>query len=266
MPSFSAKDVQSLRQSTGAGMMDAKRALTENDGDMEAATRWLRERGLAQSAKRADRANVDGAVAIAHEGNAAAIVELKSETDFVARAPEFTSLLDELARAVAAGGEQAATQRQADVDGLKVTLKENIELGRVVRFEASDGAVLESYVHRQNDRGVVGVLVEVEGGDSSVAHEVALHIAAMEPDWVSRDDVPPERVAAEREVLENLTRNEGKPEQAIPKIVEGRLTGFFKDKGGALLEQPFVRDPKQTVAQVLGPARVTRFARVAISR
>jgi elongation factor Ts len=191
-------------------------------------------------------------------------VELKSETDYVAKSPEFTALADELAVAVASGGEEAAAGRSDDVDTLRVKLKENIELGRVVRFEAADGAVLDTYLHRQGGRGVVGVVVELVGGDERLAHEVALHVAAMQPEWVSRDDVPPDRVAAEREVLETLTRNEGKPEQAIPKIVEGRLGGFFKDRGGALLEQPFVRDPKQTVQQVLGPARVTRFARVAI--
>ena len=139
-------------------------------------------------------------------------------------------------------------------------------MGRVVRFEADDGAVLDSYLHVQNDRGVIAVLVEVADGDRRLAHDVALHIASMRPEWGTREDVPAERIAQEREVLETLTRNEGKPEGAIPKIVEGRLNGFYKDVGGVLVDQPFVREPKQTVSQVLGGATVTRFARVEVGR
>jgi elongation factor Ts len=263
---FTAKDVQRLRQTTGAGMMDAKRALQENGGDFETAARWLREKGLAASAKRADRANEQGAVSVAVEEGAGAIVELRCETDYVAKSGEFRALVDELARAVAVDGDAAAAARAEAIDDLKVTLKENIDVGRMVRFESGDGAVLDSYLHVQNDRGVIAVLVEVAGGDRRLAHDVALHIASMRPEWVTRDDVPPERVAQEREELEARTRNEGKPEAAIPKIVEGRLNGFYKDVGGVLLDQPFVREPKQTVSQVLGGATVTRFARVEVGR
>jgi elongation factor Ts len=257
----SAKEVQALRQATGAGMMDAKRALQETDGDAEAAGKWLRERGLSQSAARSDRA-----VAIASEGGAAAVVELKSETDYVAKSDAFTSLADRLAQAVANGGESATAEFQAELDDLKVTLKENIALGRVVRFDVAEGAIIDSYLHLQNGRGINGVLVEVTGGDSALAHDIALHIASQRPRWISRADVPPDTIAAERETLEKLTRNEGKPEQAIEKIVEGRLGGFFKDIGGCLLEQAFVKDNKQTVGQVLGEAKVTRFAQVEIGR
>jgi elongation factor Ts len=264
MADFTAKDVQRLRQETGAGMMDAKRALQESDGDFEAAAKWLREKGMAQAAKRSDRESSQGAIAAANTGTAAAVVELKCETDFVAKAPEFTGLVAELAEAVAAKGEDAAAERAADITDLGVTLKENIALGRTVRFEAAAGAVLDTYLHVQSDRGVIGVLVELTGGDQALAHEVALHIASANPRYSSRDDVPPEVVAAEREVLENLTRNEGKPEQAIAKIVEGRLNGFFKD--ACLLEQPFVKDQKRTVKQLLGGATVTRFARLEIGK
>ena len=264
MPDYTAKDVQRLRQSTGVGMMDAKRALDENGGDFDEATRWLREKGLAQSAKRGDRANQQGAVAAANTGTAAALVELRCETDFVAKSPEFTALVHELAAAVAEQGEQATDEFKDQLDNLRITLKENIDLGRVVRFEAPEGAVLDTYLHVQNDRGVNGVVVELTGGERSLAHEVALHIASMRPEFLSRDDVPPERVASEREVLEVRTRNEGKPEQAVPKIVEGRINGFFKEV--SLLEQPYVRDGKQTVGQLLGDARVTRFAQVEIGR
>ncbi len=264
MADFTAKDVQALRQSTGAGMMDAKRALQENDGDPAEAARWLREKGLSKSAERAGRANEQGAVAVASDGSAAAVVELRSETDYVAKSPDFKALAEQLAKAVVAEGDDAAAKRQDQIDNLKITLKENIDLGRVVRFAAADGAVLDAYLHVQNDRGVNGVLVEVAGGDAALAHDIALHIAAMRPEWLSRDDVPPERVAEERAVLETLSRNEGKPEQALPKIVEGRLNGWFRDH--CLLEQSFVKDPKQTITGLLGGATVTRFAQVEIGR
>ena len=265
MAEFAAADVKRLRDMTGAGMMDAKKALVENDGDFEQAKQWLRERGLGKAAERSERENVQGAVAVARRGNAAALVELKSETDFVAKSPDFVKLADELAQLVVDKGEDAVKERADDIDNLKVTLKENIDLGRVVRFEAADGAVLDTYLHVQNDRGVNGVLVELVGGDRALAHEIALHVASMRPQWLQRDDVPPERVEQEREVLETLTRNEGKPERAVPKIVEGRLGGFFRDN--VLVEQPFVRtETKQTVTQRLGDATVTRFAQVEIGR
>ena len=264
MADFTAKDVQALRQSTGAGMMDAKRALQENDGDPIEAARWLREKGLSKSVDRSGRANDQGAVAVASDGSAAAVVELRSETDYVAKSPDFKALADELAKAVAVEGDDAAAKRQDQIDDLKITLKENIDLGRVIRFEAAEGAVLDAYLHVQNDRGVNGVLVELVGGDPGLAHDIALHIAAMRPEWLSRDDVPAERVAEERQVLETLSRNEGKPEQALPKIVEGRLNGWFRDH--CLLEQPFVKDPKQTITGLLGGARLTRFAQVEIGR
>jgi elongation factor Ts len=264
MPAFTAKDVQALRQATGAGMMDAKRALQENDGDADAAAQWLREKGLAASAKRADRANEQGAVAVAREGAVAVIVELRCETDFVAKSPDFTALVDELAHIALTKGAEAVGERQDEIDQLKVSLKENIEVGRVVRFEAGEGAILDTYLHIQNDRGVNAVIVEMTGDDQALAHDVALHVASARPQYLRRDDVPADVVEKERGVLEALTRNEGKPEQAIPKIVEGRLNGFFKDV--CLLEQPFVKEPKQTVQQHVGTAEVTRFAQVEIGR
>ena len=264
MPDFTAKDVQALRQATGAGMMDAKRALTENNGDSEAAAKWLREKGLAQAAKRADREAAQGAVSVSQADGAAAVVELKCETDFVAKSEDFVNLVNELASLVAASGEGALAERKDDVEKLTTSLKEHIAVGRVVRFEAGPGAVLDTILHVQNDRGVIGVLVELQGGSQELAHDIALHIASAAPRYLSRDDVPAEEVAAEREVLENLTRNEGKPEQAIPKIVEGRLGGFFKDI--CLLEQPFVKDAKQTITQLLGGATVSRFARIQIGQ
>ncbi len=262
MPSFTAKDVQALRQASGAGMMDAKKALTETEGDFDAAIKWLREKGLAKAAGRAGRENAQGAVAIAEAGNAAAIVELKCETDFVAKSDQFTSLVQQLAEAVAAGGEAAVEGHKPAVDDLKVVLKENIEIGKVIRIEAADGNIVDTYLHRQDGRGVNGVIVELRGGTPELAHDLAVHIAFTKPAYLRREEVPEAEVEAERETLTNLTRAEGKPEAALAKIVEGRLGGWYAER--VLLEQKFVRDEKQTIAALLGGAELVRFAQVYI--
>ena len=262
MPDFTAKDVQALRQSTGAGMMDAKRALEVNAGDADAAAKWLREQGLTKAEKRADRENTQGTVAVSVDGNAAAIAELKCETDFVAKSDQFTSLVQEIATLVAAKGEGEAAAKAVAIDDLKLVLKENIELGKVVRVEATDGHVIDSYVHRQDGRGVNAVIVELDGGTADVAHDVAVHIAFTKPEFLSRDQVPEAEVAEERETLLAISKAEGKPEAALDKIVEGRLTGWFKER--VLLEQSYVKDEKQTVASLLGDAKVVRFEQVAI--
>jgi elongation factor Ts len=260
--SFTAKDVQALRQATGAGMMDAKRALEANGGDFEQAKQWLREQGLAASAKRSDRENTQGVVALAVDGQVGALVELKCETDFVAGSEQFKAEADALAKLVAAEGEHAASARSANLDDLKIALKENIELGRVVRLEAGAGQTLDSYLHVQGGRGVNGVLVVLEGGDRAVAHDIAVHVAFARPTYLHRDDVPADVVAAERATFEAISRNEGKPEAALPKIIEGRLQGFYKDV--VLLDQPYARDDKQSIAQLLGDAKVVAFAQVRI--
>ena len=264
MAEITAKMVQSLRQATGVGMMDAKKALVENDGDAEKAAVWLREKGLSKAAERADRENTQGAVTAVKDGNVAAIVELNSETDFVAKSPEFLALLDKLAAAVVAEGEGAIAAHQDAVDDLRITLKENIAVGKVFRFEAPAGAVLETYVHEQSGRGVNALMIELQGGDSAKAKEILLHSAFTKPQFLTRDEVPAERVEEERQVLESITRNEGKPEAALPKIVEGRLKGFFKEH--VLLEQDYVRDNKLSIADFLGDASITRFAQVVIGR
>ncbi len=268
--SFTAKDVQALRQATGAGMMDSKKALEANNGDIEAATQWLREQGLAASAKRSDRDNTQGVVALVVDGNVGAMVELKCETDFVAGSDQFKSEAEATAKLVAAEGADAAATRSTNLDDLKITLKENIELGRVVRLEAGDGEIIDSYLHVQGGRGVNGVLVVLNGGPGlggaqelqELAHDVAVHIAFARPTYLTRADVPSEVVEAERATLEAMTRNEGKPEQAWPKIVEGRLQGFFKNI--VLLDQPYAKDDKQSVSQILGNASITSFAQIAI--
>jgi elongation factor Ts len=259
---FTAKDVQALRQATGAGMMDAKRALEAADGDAEAAAQWLREKGLAAAARRDDRDSSQGAVALFVDGNVASLVELKCETDFVAQSEHFKNLASDLAALVAHHDEKAVEQRAKDIEDLRITLKEKIEVGDVVRFEATDGHVLDSYLHIQGGRGVNAVLVELDGGSPQLAHDIAVHIAFARPKYLSKDDVPADVVAHERQTLETISRNEGKPEQALPKIVEGRLAGFFKDV--ALLEQPFAKDDKQTISQILGGARIVRYAQVEI--
>lgn len=268
MAGISATEVKALREATGAGMMDAKRALVENDGDATKAQAWLRERGLGKAAERSGRENAEGAVAVAitPDSSAASIVELKSETDFVAKSPQFVTLVNELATAVAAEGEEAGVAKHADaVDNLKVTLKENIEVGQVIRFAAPAGHILNSYLHVQNGRGVNAVLVELDGGTAEQAHDVAVHIAFGRPAYLHRDDVPADQVATERASLEAQTRNEGKPEAAMTKIVEGKLTGWFKRvPGGVLNEQPYAKDDKVNVATMLGSVSVTRFAQVTI--
>ena len=267
---FTAQDVKKLRDATGVGMMDAKKALTETDGDMDAASKWLLENGLAKSAQRTDRENTEGAVALGRSGRAAALVELKSETDFVAKSPDFTALVQAAADAVAADGEGALSGLQARLDELKISLKENIDWGRVHRIDPAEGNGFDAYLHVQNERGVNGVLVEVAGGDDELAHQVALHVSFSRPRVLTKDEVPEAEVTAQRETLENATRNEGKPEQALPKIVEGKLQGWFKrvgqkgEPGGALLEQPWVHDEKQSVQQALGSASIVRFAQVEI--
>lgn len=262
MADFSAKDVQRLRQQSGAGMMDAKKALVENGGDFEAAAKWLRERGMAKMEARSDRDNSEGVVAAVVSGNVAAAVELKCETDFVAKSDQFIAMAGELAELVAGGGEGAVEQKTTELDDMKITLKENIEIGRIARFEGAEGDALEAYVHQQNGRGVNAVLVHLAGGSAEQARDVAMHAAFTRPKYVSRDEVPAADVEAEREMLMQLSRNEGKPEAALEKIVDGRMAGWFKEH--TLLEQKFVKDEKQTVSGILGDAQLAGFAQIEI--
>jgi elongation factor Ts len=278
MAEISAKDVAALRKVTGAGMMDCKKALAENDGDMEAAKTWLRERNLAGAAKRAGREADQGAIDVVNTGSVAALVELNCETDFVAKGEPFKAMVAKLAAHVAATGDHdvAATAFEgstveAAITEFSGTLGEKMGLGRVVRYETTDG-VLDAYKHIQDTRGVIGVLVELAGVDAAsasaqeVAHDIALHIASAAPRYVSRVDVPEADVDTERKVLEAQTREEGKPENAIAKIVDGKLNGYFKSV--CLVDQPFVKDNKVTVGQLVqslgAGASVRRFARVKI--
>jgi len=278
MAEISAKDIAALRKQTGAGMLDCRTALQETGGDIEAAKDWLRTKGLAGAAKRAGREAQDGAVEVTVEGSVGAVVELNCETDFVAKGAEFRAMVTALAKVVAEEGDDDLESRPYEggtvgdaVKQLGATLGENVGIGRVARIESTDG-IVDGYKHVQNERGTIGVLVELGGVDASdaraqeIAHDVSLHIASAAPQYVTRDDVPADVVEKERTVLEELTRNEGKPEQALPKIVEGRLNGFYKNT--ALVEQPFVRDPKTTVGKLVGElgedATIRRFVRIQV--
>jgi elongation factor Ts len=264
--SITAADVKKLRDLTGAGMMDCKKALTEADGDLDKAGEILRIKGGKKAeARAAEREASAGLVAT----SGGALIELNSETDFVAKNPEFVAVAQQIAEAAASAA--AADQDAAKaaplgdstvgevVADLAVKIGEKIELGRVAYF----GGSTVVYLHRRaaDLPPTVGVLVEYEGGDADVARGAAMQVAAMRPTYVTRDEVPAEIVAKEREIAEATAREEGKPEGALPKIIEGRLNGFFKDV--ALLEQPSVSENKKSVKAVLDAAGVSvkRFAR-----
>jgi elongation factor Ts len=264
---IAAADVKKLRDATGAGMMDAKKALEEAVGDFEKATEILRVKYAAKVDKRAGERTASSGLIAAAEG---ALVELNSETDFVAKNEEFQQLANDIV-AVAAATKPAdreallATQMadgksvEENVRALAATIGEKLELGRVIVF---DGKVA-SYMHRRASDlpPAIGVLVEFSGDDVETARGVAMQIASLRAQYLTRDDVPAETVESERRIAEEIAREEGKPEQALPKIVEGRVNGFFKDV--VLLDQAYVRDNKKTVKQVLDEAGVslTRFAR-----
>ena len=274
MPNFTAADVKRLRELTGAGMLDCKNALSESEGDFDKAVEALRIKGAKDVGKRAERATAEGLVA-AKDG---ALIELNSETDFVAKNAEFQKVATDIVSA-------AAAAKAADVDALKAAkigdktveqviaelsakIGEKLELRRVAYF---DGTV-ETYLHKRaaDLPPGVGVLVEYTGGgnaaDKQAAHAAALQIAALKARYLSRDDVPEDVVASERRIAEETAKEEGKPEQALPKIVEGRLNGFFKDV--VLLEQPSVSDSKKTVKALLDEAgvSVTRFVRFEVGQ
>ncbi|MDQ3483980.1 MAG: translation elongation factor Ts [Actinomycetota bacterium] len=267
-----AADVKKLRTATGAGMMDCKKALDEADGDFDKAVEILRVKGAAKAAKRgAERSASAGLVAT----SGGSLVELNSETDFVAKSDQFIALADRIvtaADAAQAGDPQTLQSVELDdgttvaeaVEALAVLIGEKIELGRVAYLDGSSTA----YMHRRSTDlpPAVGVLVAYDGGDEHVARGVAMQIAAMRPQFVSRDDIPSDVVDKEREIAEATAREEGKPEQALPRIIEGRLNGFFKDV--VLLEQSSVQDSKRTVKALLDESGVTvrRFARFEVGQ
>ena len=263
MANYTAADIKALREKTGAGMMDVKKALDESDGDQTKAMEALRIKGLKGATKREGRSTSDGLVATSVEGGVGTMIELNSETDFVAKSEPFVKLSEEvLELAVANKADSAEALLAAETDGKPVSqfitesgasLGEKVELRRVGRVE---GSKIASYLHRTNKDlpPQVGVLLAFEGDDETVAHDVAVHIAAMAPKYFSREHVPADLVENERRIAEDTAKNEGKPEQALPKIIEGRVNGFFKEN--CLLDQGFAKDPKQSVAKVLEAAGV----------
>ena len=267
---ITAADVKKLRDLTGAGMMDAKKALTEADGDFDAAIELLRVAGQAKMAKRADREASNGLVA----GAGKSLIRLAAETDFVAKNEEFVSLAAAIVDAVQAAGaadlEAAKAVQLGDVtieeavSTLSAKIGEKLELRRVAYF---DGTV-ETYLHKRaaDLPPAVGVLVEYNGASEEAAHAVALQIAALKAKYLTREDVPADLVANERRIAEETAKEEGKPEAALPKIVEGRVTGFYKDV--VLLDQPSVSDNKKTVKALLDEAgvTVTRFVRFEVGQ
>jgi elongation factor Ts len=277
MANFSAADVKRLREQTGAGMMDCKNALDEASGDLEAAIELLRLKGAKDVNKRATRTAANGLVTAELDGTTSGVlVELNCETDFVAKTPQFQQVAADIAKTAARAGvgdrltlltteAKPGTTVEKLIEEAGASLKEKLELGRVARFE---GGYVKTYLHRSDAAlpPTLGVLVQLDKDSPEVATDVAQQVAAMRPQYVVRDEVPADVVAKERRIAEQITRDEGKPEQAIPKIVEGRLGAFFKDV--VLTEQAFVKEPKTTIKQVLAQngVSVTAFARFQVGQ
>jgi elongation factor Ts len=277
MANFTAADVKRLRDQTGAGMMDCKNALNEAGGDLEAAVELLRLKGAKDVNKRATRTAANGLVVAELDGTSAGVlVELNCETDFVAKTDLFQQVAVEIAKAASDGKvadrltllateARPGTTVEQLIEEAGGSLKEKLELGRYARFE---GGYVTSYLHRSDAAlpPTLGVLVQLDQDNAEVAKDLAQQVAAMRPLYTTREDVPADVVEKERRIAEQITRDEGKPEQAIPKIVDGRLNAYFKDV--VLTEQAFVKDQKTTIKQVLAQAGVTitGFARFQVGQ
>jgi elongation factor Ts len=268
---ISAQAVKELRERTGAGMMDCKKALEETNGDMEKAIDLLRERGIAKAAKKAGRIAAEGLTSLAIHGNVAAIVEVNCETDFVAKNPEFQTLVKDIAEHVV--GQRPATLEEALEQPFKgtgdalskvisekiATIGENISLRRFSVLEKSDNGVFGGYLHMG---GKIGVLVVLEGtNNEGLAKDLGMHAAASNPRYIDRNEVSQDEIEREREVLKNQALSEGKPANIVEKMVEGRLSKFFEEY--CFVEQPFVKDPDKKVSALLKEAGATlkAFAR-----
>jgi elongation factor Ts len=277
MANFTAADVKRLREQTGAGMMDCKNALGEADGDIEAAVELLRLKGAKDVNKRATRTAANGLVVAELDGTQAGVlVELNCETDFVAKTDLFQQTAKQIADAAIGAkaadrltllttqGRPGVTVEQL-IDQASASLKEKLELGRFARFE---GGYVASYLHRSDAAlpPTLGVLIQLDKDNAEVARDLAQQVAAMRPLYTTRDEVPADVVEKERRIAEQITRDEGKPEQAIGKIVDGRLNAYFKDV--VLTEQAFVKDQKTAIKQVLARSgvAVTGFARFQVGQ
>jgi len=271
MANYTAADIKALREQTGAGMLDVKKALDEADGDGAKATELLRIKGLKGVTKREGRSATNGLVAARAENGVGTLVEVNCETDFVAKGEKFLALADQVlgqaVRIEAADVETLLSSTLEDgrtvkelLDGANATIGEKIEVRRVARLEGDN---VVSYLHKTSPDlpAQIGVLVVTEGGDGQVARDVAMHVAAFAPTVLNREEIPADAVENERRVAEATAKEEGKPEAALSRIVEGRLNGFFKEQ--VLSEQPFAKDQKKSVAQVLteAGAEAKAFAR-----
>ena len=271
MANFTAADVKALREQTGAGMMDVKKALTEAGGDAEKALEIIRLKGLKSLSKREGRQASAGLLAAQTDGTVGVLVEVNSETDFVAKNQKFIDFSNEvLAAAVASKAADldallAAPMGEGTVkdrlDAFAAVIGEKLQVGRIVRVE---GENVDLYLHQTNPDlpPQVGVFVVTDAAGKSVAHDIAMHVAAYMPAYLDRDSVPADVLDKERATLEKITLEEGKPANIVPKIVEGRLNAFYKDN--CLVDQAFARDPSKSVGQVLkeAGATVTNFVRV----
>ncbi len=270
MTNVTLEDVKTLRERLGTGMVDTKNALVEADGDMEKAVEILRLKGAKGNAKRADRSTSEGLVAVVESATATTMIELACETDFVAKNEKFIELGNSVLQALADSGAEtvdAALEAKAGdttvrelIESQAATIGEKIELRRIARLVGDHTAV---YLHRTSKDlpPQIGVVVTYTGDDAETARSIAQHISFADPQYLRREDVPESVVANERRIVEEISRNEGKPEAALPKIVEGRLGAFFKQV--ALLDQEYARDNKLTVGQVVAKAgiEITGFAR-----
>jgi len=263
---ISAALVKELREQTGAGMMNCKRALQETGGDIDAARTLLREKGMAAAGKRADRATTEGIVLVRENGDAAAIVGVGCETEPVSKNDAFRAFAEKALDRVSANGDGASAAEALEAERVELVaqLGENIVVVAGERFE---GGTLASYVHPPARK--IGVLVQLDGGTVELARQVAMHISFAAPEYASRDDVPEEVLAAERQIYLNSDEVQSKPEQAREKIVEGMLAKRFlaASPGGALLEQAWIHDVSKTVRAALGEAgaSVTAFARISVA-
>ena len=264
MTEIAAALVKELRDMTGAGMMDSKRALQETNGDLEAAQKLLRERGMASAAKRADRATPEGRVSfrVVDDAKRGVIVAVGCETEPVSKNDEFLAFANKVLEAVEREGPGAEQQLEEERQGLSGKLGENIVVSGAARFEAVDGGLIEGYSHPPANK--LGVLVQVRGGDNDLGRKLAMHIAASPGTrWIGRDDVPADIVTAEREIYTNSDEVQSKPEQAREKIVEGMLNKrFFAEQ--VLVEQPWIHDTGKSVGDALGEAgaEVLEFERL----
>jgi len=268
---ITAADVKKLRESTGAGMMDAKKALTETDGDMDAAVDWLRTKGLAKAAKKADRTAAEGLVAVKVDGGTGVAVEINSETDFVAKNAEFQALVGDVADAALAVDDVSALA-EADMDGKPVKeritdaiakIGENMTLRRM---EKLSGATVAAYVHNAaaDGMGKIGVLVAYTGDDAATARQVAMHIAAVKPAALNEQQLDPAFVEKEKQVQMDIARESGKPEQVIEKMIDGRMKKFLAEV--TLVNQAFVVNPDLTVGAAASAAgiEITGFVRMEV--